>query len=516
MSERLLKALSWALLALLLQFHVRQIITSSVLYDDAFIATAAKNVAMGAGYASSYHGIDVFDPEISTGPVMVLPAAVLIGLLGNRYWVPGLAATMAIWATLILLMLSLRRPCGRWHPLAVAVTAAGLIVFGTNEFGLLGELPAVFLLASAFARLADESASDVGSGLGAGVALGLAIHAKLTVAISLPAALLMPWLMAASRGSARPGSTWRRRLGWCAAGFALPVVAWQFYQLAALSWNAGAWAVVKGRHLEFLLGTQSLSGMGQLAEAPSIAQALLGNVSRNAGAISGYFGGWWRLLPAAGALALALRAAMRSPVVPVAAKRASWMLLAAIGLHLAWWFLVSPTGWYRHLLPAIAYTTVLAGILAAAVMDVSRRAAAACVLGCCLTVALVLPSWYPQSGDSPRVWRLDFERDARLSALLQARDEVIALQRDESAILVGCGWWVPRDLEYVLPEVDNFKDCFRLRPEEAASKRILLVRNEFYNWDRQAVLDRYREACDARPVYRHDPFVISECPGLPR
>ena len=101
-------------------------------------------------------------------------------------------------------------------------------------------------------------------------------------------------------------------------------------------------------------------------------------------------------------------------------------------------------------------------------------------------------------------------------ALLQTRDEVIALQKDESATLVGCGWWVPRDLEYVLPDVNNFKDCFRLRPEDVTSKRILLVRNEFYYWDKQPVLGRYREACDARPVYRQDPFVISECPGLPR
>ena len=121
-----------------------------------------------------------------------------------------------------------------------------------------------------------------------------------------------------------------------------------------------------------------------------------------------------------------------------------------------------------------------------------------------------------QSGDSPRVWRLDLERDARLSALLQARDEVIALQRDEAAVLVGCGWWVPRDLEYVLPGVNNFKDCFRLRPEEAVSKRILLVRNEFYNWDKQAILDRYRASCDARIVFRRAPFVISECAGVPR
>jgi len=514
--ERALKVLSWVLLALLLQFHVRQIITSSVLYDDAFIATAAKNVAMGAGYASSYHGIDTFDPEISTGPVIVLPTALLISLLGNRYWVPGLAITIAIWATLALLIRRLRRMCGRWQPLAVAVTAGGLIVFGTNEFGLLGELPAVFLAASAFTLLADESRSDSGGGFGAGVALGLAIYAKLTVAFALPATLLMPWLMPATERARGGDRSWARRLGWCCAGLALPVVAWQVYQLAALGWSGDAWAGVKTRQLAFLMGTQSLSGVGHMQDAPSVVALLRRNVSSNAAALTGYFGGWWRLLPALAAVALALRVTVTSPVVPAAARRASWMLLAAISLHLAWWLLVSPTGWYRHLLPAIIYVAVLGGMLAATVMPVSRLAGAACVLGCCLTVALVMPAWYPKSGDFPRVFRWDVRRDPRLAALLQTRDEVIRLQQDESTILAGCGWWVPRDLEYVLPGVDNFRDCFRLRPEDTASTRVLLVRNEFYNWDRQPVLDRYRDACDARPVYRLDPFVISECPGLPR
>jgi len=514
--ERSLRVFSWLLLALLLQFHVRQIITSSVLYDDAFIATAAKNVAMGAGYASSYHGIDLFDPEISTGPVVVLPAALLIGLFGNQYWVPGLAITILIWATLLLLMGRLRRLGGPWHPLAIAITAGGLIIFGTNEFGLLGELPAVFLVASAFALIADDSASDNWSGLGAGLTLGLAIYAKLTVAFALPALLLMPCLMAASGRGISRGSAWRRRLGWCCAGLALPIVAWQVYQFAELSWSIDAWAAVKGRQLAFLMGSQSLSGIGQLQEAPSVGQALLRNISRNTAALSGYFGDVWRLLPVLAAMALALRLTITSPIVPAVAKRTSWLLLCATGLHLAWWLAVSPTGWYRHLLPAIVYAAVLAGILAANVMAVSRRVGAACVLNYCFTIALIMPAWYPQSGDFPRIFRWDFDRDPRLSALLRTRDEVVRLQQDESTILVGCGWWVPRDLEYVLPGVNNFKDCFRLRPEDTASKRIVLVRNEFYNWDQQPVLDRYRDACDARPVYTLDPFVISECPGLPR
>ena len=126
---------SMLLLGVLLQFHVRQIVASSVLYDDAFIATAAKNLAMGAGYSSSYHGIDRFDPEISTGPVIVLPTALLIRLLGNEYWVPGLAITLLIWATLLLLIVRMRPLGGAWHSLGLAVMAGGLFVFDMMRLG---------------------------------------------------------------------------------------------------------------------------------------------------------------------------------------------------------------------------------------------------------------------------------------------------------------------------------------------------------------------------------------------
>ncbi len=325
----------------------------------------------------------------------------------------------------------MRRLGGAWHALGTAITAGGLIVFGTNEFGLLGELPAVFLTILAFTWLADDSRSDLTSGIGAGIALGLAIYAKLTVAIALPAVLLVAWLVPASARAGGEARSWKAWLGWCCVGLALPVVAWQLFQLSELSWSLQAWAGVKSRQLAFLMGTQSLSGIGQVQEAASGTQLLLRNIARNAAALAGYFGGWWRLLPALAAFVLAFRLTMASPSVPPAVKRTSLYLACAIGLHLGWWLFLSPTGWYRHLLPAILYATVLGGLLAANVMNLSRRAGAAVVAGFCLSVALIMPAWYPQSGDFPRVFRLDFDRDPRLSALLQTRDEVIELQQDD-------------------------------------------------------------------------------------
>jgi hypothetical protein len=80
---------------------------------------------------------------------------------------------------------------------------------------------------------------------------------------------------------------------------------------------------------------------------------------------------------------------------------------------------------------------------------------------------------------------------------------------------MGCGWWVARDLEYVLPGVNNFRDCFRLTPADTAGKRLLLVRNEIFNRPVHEPLARYQRTCDRAVVYRREPFVISECEGVP-
>jgi hypothetical protein len=116
----------------------------------------------------------------------------------------------------------------------------------------------------------------------------------------------------------------------------------------------------------------------------------------------------------------------------------------------------------------------------------------------------------------PEILRWDFRAEPRLSALTAARNELQELMRDPRVVLVGCGAWVPRDLEYLLPASGNFKDCLLLRPEEMKGKRIIFVRNEFYNLERSEELDAFLQSCDRQTLFRRKPFVISECPALPK
>src|SRR5947207_3835225 len=97
--DRVTGLLAIAVVGCLVNFQVRQIITAPVLYDDAYFASVAKNVSAGLGYGTFYPRFALLDPGISSGPLVVLPAAVLMWIFGNRYWVPNLAITVCWWVT---------------------------------------------------------------------------------------------------------------------------------------------------------------------------------------------------------------------------------------------------------------------------------------------------------------------------------------------------------------------------------------------------------------------------------
>ena len=70
--------------------------------DDAFFATVAKNLVNGNGFSAVFFDQDYkFHYGISSGPSLILPAAAMIFIFGNHYWVPELTAVLMIWSLLI-------------------------------------------------------------------------------------------------------------------------------------------------------------------------------------------------------------------------------------------------------------------------------------------------------------------------------------------------------------------------------------------------------------------------------
>ena len=499
------KAMAFVCLTALALFHLRQIAAASIHYDDAVIANVAKNLAFGFGYSTSYPQIVPFDPEASTGPVVVLPAAALVRIFGNRYWVPTFSIVACIWTSLTLVLLLLRSSLAPRDWFAItALIAFGLLLYHADEFGLLGDVPAA-LLAVASTVILCQSGRGESASLIAGLLLGLAIETKLYAALMLGPAFGR--LSLASAEGERDG--FRHVREWLAftTGVLVPVVSWQVCQFVGTGFSVHEWVGLNARQYAFF---EAWSGARIFRPHAGLLSGMPGHIASHVSALVGFFDGWLPLVLFPAALAVGVGAIVLRPADGPQSRdsrRIVVVLLTAALIHGFWWLTLELESEYRHLLPAVVYLLVTAAVATVSSVRASRVAGAVAVVLLMLGVIPRLPYLALTFGR--------FEPEPRLTALLATRDEMMTLQSNPDVVFVGYGWWVPRDLEYLMPTVGNFKDALRLQPADVKRKKIVLVRNEFFNWDRSPAAEAFQAACDRQIVFVRHPFIMSTCPGLP-
>jgi hypothetical protein len=487
-------AIALACLVMLAQFHLRAIVASSIQYDDAHNANVAKDLAFGKGYSTSYHELVRFNPEATTGPVVLMPAAGFVWLFGNQYWVPTFAVVVCLWTSLGVVLLLLRRylePPAWW--ITIALIAFGLALYDADEFGLLGDVPGALLAVASVLALCRQNMR--GRIWRAGLLLGIAIQIKLLVLLVAPAALAYILLA--------PSSNRRNDLVLFCSAVILPSVVWELYQLVSIG-SFHEWAALNARQFAFI---RTWSGVN-IVQTMDVTAAARRQVVLHVSSLLEDFHGWAPLLLFPAALVVSVGVLWQANRLDDAPLRsASFVLIAAGIIHLVWWFTLDTDGWFRHLLPAVVYVLVAVSMAAAANATTSPRLGA---IGLCLLLASAIP----QLSNLNYVFR-PFRPEPRLSALLATRDAMIRLQRNHDFVFVGYGWWVPRDLEYVLPTVGNFKDVLRLRKADVAGKTVVLVRNEFFNREHSPYTSAFQRACDRNTLFTREPFVISACTSLP-
>lgn len=499
-----------AMFLLLIYSHVRQIIGVSIRYDDAWIATAAKNLALGPGYASSYPDIVLFDPNITTGPPVVLVAAALIRTFGNQYWVPNLAIALCVLVVFGMLgWLVWRRFGALVFSLALALVALRLTFPPYHEAGLLGEIPAAGMVAIGAMLITRSGPRQLFNCMVAGLAVGLAIHTKFITALVLPAFVGILVVARVSRfseaeGSPQAGSRWGH-FGGFGMGVLLPFAAWNLWTLAAVgSWSV--WLEIQRSFSDVFFETEALSRFDSLPGGATRLDPVVATFTRNSAALVDHAGGALGVLLFTGAVAVTLIGVFRNRGSARELARdiaPSAVLGGAAVTHGLWWLLFSPNDWLRYLFPGILYMVIAVALAIGVGVRRAPRVFA-------VAMALLLASWYPQL----RAVEWDLGREPRLSALLATRDSLQTVVPDDRALLLACGYWVTWDLEYLLPEAGNFQDCLRLDPRAIGDRRLILVRNEFYNWEQSAQLERFRAACERTVLFAREPFVVSECPGL--
>ncbi len=276
-SRRTLTVVLAVTLAAYAVLAVRQL-GSGLEFDEAFNLTVVKNLASGHGYATNAplgrsEGRKLFDPYISTGPALLVPAALVWrvtgGLLPAVRLVPLGYFALFLWA---LWKVTRDRHDGwlAWvalsSPLLLAAGVPDLSTVSLVPGRVVGELAALALVLAAVVALDRERA------VLAGLLAGFAVQTKSSFVL-VGAALLLTWLAVEVRRARR--MPWGRALGVGAAA-AAPTVAFELYRLMVLGpegyrrsthelglfmhGQSGAFALHPDR-LEALLGVVSIPGL---------------------------------------------------------------------------------------------------------------------------------------------------------------------------------------------------------------------------------------------------------------
>lgn len=104
------KPFSLLIVILLVIIQVINVFNHPIWHDQAVFAAAAKNIVFGKGYAlSNFDKLVPFSPGISTGPVVIFPAALAIAVFGNTYWAPNLACVLLIDLILLFIFFAFKR-----------------------------------------------------------------------------------------------------------------------------------------------------------------------------------------------------------------------------------------------------------------------------------------------------------------------------------------------------------------------------------------------------------------------
>lgn len=167
--------------------------------DDGAYAVIAKNLANGdgntltVGYGDPNYSARPFDPEVGSGPALVLPVAVAVRFLDNKSWVPGVAQVTVSALLLLAILLNLRRILGTAEA-AAALGVSCWIVYAVSPYHLeqwyamLGEVPAALTAILAIAVWAAGPSSPRRL-FAAGLLLSVALLVKLLALVYCVAAI---------------------------------------------------------------------------------------------------------------------------------------------------------------------------------------------------------------------------------------------------------------------------------------------------------------------------------------
>ena len=472
--------------------------------DDSTNAIVAKNLAFGGGYSNSIQfdgvpGLRLFDPKITTGPTLNLPAALLIRVFGNAPWVPGfVTATSSL--TLILMMFVVLLKRLERSAAAAYIVLLILLLYSLTAglhfeqwYSLIGEIPAALLCMVGAAILAVDpdkrSAILLSSTL-----YGLAVTTKLLALLGfVPILAWLLWRVATAEDRAQQRAT---DAGLAAVAFLAPSAAFEIWKLFVLGIHL--YIVNTRDFIKFFAAGADTSGS---YSSSGFLRRALQVYSENAVTMQQHFGHSPITL-------LVIAALVGWLIYNYSRQRAirllfTWLMAAAL-MQLLWWLFLS-NGWPRYAL--IGLCLYFAALSCLVFTGLSWK-----VVGTIAALLLItFSAGYPRTAAPIKfVMQTKYEYDARVINLLKTVTLLDRVSKNETFVM---GWWATAgDLEYSMPTIGNFVQSDHVRPEREGTGLILVRNKVWVNFGTTPEFTAWEQKCN-EVLLDAPPYLVSRCPG---
>lgn len=495
-----LKILSIMLFLVIIFFQIFKTMTCPLGYDDAYQASVSKNIAKGLGYATSYNGIKLFNPELTTGYPIVLPVALGMKIFSNKYWVPNLiCSSIVLFLLLIVLYLPKKfdfideKKLWIWRTiflgfLVFSCSLEPLMKYHLELSSFLGEMPSVLLIII-FTFVLIIAKNKKSTFILAGLLGGLAFATKFISIISV-----FPIFAAYLFLTCQNKNDFKEKIPHIAMfliGFALPYIAFEIFKIVDLG-GISQYLQMKAEEHEFFIANGSgISGNGNIFKRFS-------DNSKNLISLTGFIRFFIILLmPIIFTVKLLKN---RKTIHPQ--SYFVYIFMFAFAVNLYWWLFMS-LGWGRHLL--IGWILFLTAISTFVFCFNNKNKYVYLVL---IVLFLSLPCSF--NVDSTF---LNFKKLSETHSKIQDLNEAANFIKTHVEYkYYGCGWWVSRDLEYILPTVNNFSDAIDTKQfNKTIPNKALVINAHTWNWDENIINNNVKKQCSKKILFKNNNYIISLC-----
>jgi len=504
-----------------------------VAFDNFYFAAIARNIASGHGWVDNYHQ-DTWFVATSTGPLVLIPGAILIGIFGNEIWVPALASAISNLFWLAIFSLILKRYLNDIKIfLAVMMGVTFVFIYYENYWWttFVGEIPSFLLFLIGALVALDEKILDKKKYFFLGVIAGLSIYAKM---LALPgfgaiAIYLVLKKLAADSLSKKIFFDILRMAGFGLAGMIFILLPFRIYEAFSL-YYAGVSYKDFWMYKKSLYGENSSIGISYLFQSENTAGIIaknfmsgLSNVSlhlKNYG-ISLYF-----------LIAIFIFNAVSIIFCWWYQKNPLDRLIGILGLSLLffmlYFFVLIEGVFVRYALQPLMLLFLLTALSALRWLSWKGLVIVVVVL------LAMLPSWklgvMRQLISFQPVYFDEGGNNIKLNQLTLEVNDYIA-RHDFAYPLASCGWLsAARSVVYLQDETKKLKDCYVMIEEALQYNEtegryqwrepvnfILVIDNINWRFAKHEASNKARQnavlsSCRKKVLYESDFFRIMECP----